>query len=137
MINKLILFQQNIVDLQNASTVIFLSMVDNNQIKYPTIISDKCNLYFEQNIPVVHTYYIRHPSLYNKFILTDLTDYKYLKSVVNHLDFNCIILHSELQRLNGDVDKNIDDTNLVKFININNNSEPLNITIERIINDKT
>jgi hypothetical protein len=114
------LFQQSIMDLNNPAIATYIELIDNKQIQKPTIFSDKCNIFFDIHIPIFHTYYIRHPSLYNSYFLTDVGGFKYLSSINNNkFEFNVIVLHTVLQQLSDNI--SFKDSKLIKFFNIQNN----------------
>lgn len=127
------LYQQSIIDLSSPAITTYINLLDKNLINKPIIFSDICNLFFDKNISIFHTYYIRHPSLYNSYFLTDTNGFNYLSSIFrNKFEFNLIVLHTVLEKLSSSIE--FVDTKHIKFFNLQDNNESIENYIGRIIN---
>lgn len=99
---SLVNFQQQILDEFSPAYRIYLELIDNDLVSYPTIFTDKNAALQNKNIPVFDTFYMRH-QFHDFNILTDLQDFKFIQS---YLQPKTIVVYNELTTKQEDLPKN-------------------------------
>lgn len=83
MINNLVLFKSQISDDSCETLNFYLDLYKKNLLNNYAIFTDNISINLPNQIPVFHTFYIRH-NFYKKFILTTASDFDIIYNIGNH-----------------------------------------------------
>jgi hypothetical protein len=114
--NNLVCLQFSIDNSNSKILDLYIQLLHNNLINHPTIFTDKCDRFIHKDIPIFHTFYIRH-LFRSKFILTNYKDYQTLKTGYHNVG-KCIVLYENNDITNTtDIFLHNSGSNLLKDIN--------------------
>lgn len=112
--SKLIYFKPIITDEPSPAYNIYIECIDNHLIDNPYVFTDRVDTNKNFNIPVFHTYYLRH-HFFDMIALIDIDDIYHIK-IIKNLKY-IVIYNKKFHKLD-----HISDTNLVCGIDVNDNN---------------
>jgi hypothetical protein len=99
MLNNLLYLEFIIENPHSKALQHYLQLLNLNKINNPIIFTDSCKISIHKNIPIFHSFYIRH-LFRDKHILINYQDYQVLRDGYHNVG-KCIVLHDGVVATNS------------------------------------